>query len=65
MGLGMDGMGSLCGAILWASLCDANNEAAIKISPESDDDIGNGEDDDEDCGDERDVETMESNLQVW
>ena len=22
---GMDGIGSLCGAILWPSLCDANN----------------------------------------
>ena len=26
----MDGIGSLCGAILWASLCDANNDIGFR-----------------------------------
>ena len=32
MGMGWDGLGSLCGAILRASLCDANNVNDLHFS---------------------------------
>ena len=35
---GMDGIGSLCGAIVWASLCDANNDTVDNAEDDSNSD---------------------------